>query len=206
MAANIPMPKRYTGELSQDRVDAGIEALTANAARLSRDAKILLHARRYASASTLAAMALAEIARVSALLALPEASDGAETRRAWRHFRDGALDFPWSMCCTGKPALSDAETNAMISFIRSVGEQVECIGDGAWVEPEKVIGRPLATELVEMAELLRTNPIDREPLRIWMQVVDSCPEDAADEEVLQRFRGALEREGLGLVAALIPSA
>ncbi|HLY55274.1 MAG TPA: AbiV family abortive infection protein [Stellaceae bacterium] len=206
MAPNGLTPKQYAGELSRDAAEAGIEALMANAGRLARDAKILLHARRFASASTLAAMALAEFARVSALLALPAATGPTQTKRAWRHFRDGAFDFPWSMCCAGRPALSDAETNAMISFIRAIGEQVECIGDGAWVEPEKMIGRPLATQLVEMAELLRTHPIDREPLRIWMQVVDSCPEDAADDEVLQRFRGALEREGLGRVAALIPSA
>ena len=197
-------PRRYQGELSQDGAADGIAALSENANRLARDARILFHARRYASAAMLAAMALAETARISWLLAVPAAVDGVGLRRAWRRFREAPSDFPWAMCHGGRPQMSDEATNRMIDFIREFGARVDCLNGGAWAQPERVVSRPLAQQLVEMAELVRMNPIDPAPLRVWMEVVEAAPEDAPDEEVLARFKCELDAQGLGRYATLLP--
>jgi hypothetical protein len=205
MNSTTSIPQRNTGPLTAEGAERGIVAVRENAARLARDAKILFQARRYSSAALLATMALVEFSRISALLALPTAREEKEIRRSWNRFHDGIPNFPWSLCHGGRPAISDAETNQMLALIGAIGERVDYVGAGVWTEPAKLIGRPLAQALVDMAEQLCARPLDSGPLRVWMEVVDSSPEDADDDEIFERFRHALRSRGFAEVAALVPA-
>jgi hypothetical protein len=196
-------PRRCARPLTAEDAESGIEAVKENASRLARDARILLHARRFASAGLLAAMALVEFSRISALLALPSARGEQKTRQAWDRFHDAMPNFPWSLCHQGKPALSDDETSQMIALIGAIGERVDYIEPGAWTQPGKLVGRPLAAALVEIAETLCRTQIDAGPLRVWMEVVDACPEDTDEKEIFRRFRHELQCRGFENVEDLM---
>jgi hypothetical protein len=204
MSSITTIPQRRYGPLSTEAAEQGIAALKENAQRLARDAKILLQARRYASAALLATIALVEFSRISALLALPSARPDGERRHAWDRFNDGVPEFPWSICHGGTPAMNDVQTNEMLSFVGAIGERVEHVEPGIWLQPSKIIGRPMASALVELALTFCANPVDPAPLRVWMDVVASCPDDADEDELFRRFRTALRAQGLEQVAAQLP--
>jgi AbiV family abortive infection protein len=202
MISPMTAPQRCAAPLTSAGAQAGIEAVRENAVRLARDARILLHARRYASAGLLAAMALVEFSRISALLALPLARGEQKTRLAWERFHEGVPNFPWSLCHRGKQALSDEQTNQMLALIGAIGERVDYIEPGAWTEPGKLVTRPLAVALVDIAETLCRSPVDTGPLMVWMEVVESSPEDAGEQEIFRRFRHELRSRGLQDIAQL----
>jgi hypothetical protein len=57
--------------------------------------------------------------------------------------------------------------------------------------------------LIDIAETLCRNPVDAGPLKVWMEVVDSCPDDTDDREIFRRFRHELRCRGFESVAALM---
>ena len=75
------LPKLHQGLPSLSEIETGIKTMQATAIRMLRDARILFLARRYATSATLAAMAIAEIARIAALLELATARHRGGPRR-----------------------------------------------------------------------------------------------------------------------------
>jgi hypothetical protein len=65
----------YRGELSPKQVADGMNAASRNAIRLLKDAEILFEAKRYPSASSLAALAIEEVGKSPILRSLAVAKD-----------------------------------------------------------------------------------------------------------------------------------
>jgi len=186
----------YRGVVTKAGAEAGIKALRENAARLARDARLLLHAERYPSAAMLAAMALDEIARIPLLMELFLSDAAPKRERLWRRFREAHHDFRWDMFQPGQAKAVADDINQAISFVRTIGHSTECLGPGNWVDPMWLVHPGLAKELVATADLLCLGEVSMRGVEIWLAILQSTPKDGASLRALDRFHGALKADGL----------
>ncbi len=189
-------PEPYASTLSVDAARQGIELLQENAARLARDAKLLLNARRYPSAALMATMAIEELARLPILIDLAAAGRSEERSRLWCAFRGPASGYPWSVLQDATPPCSEEQLNVMLSFVRALGAAIDCLGAGTWASPQRLIGRDLAREIVATAELLTLHPIRGQALDIWLSANRKIPKTATDVQRTQRLAKAFGAAGL----------
>ncbi len=77
----------YRGPLDCAQAAEGINAANANARRLAADAQTLLDAGSYASAVSLAALAIEESGKVSILRAIVLAEDEQSLKLEWKRYR-----------------------------------------------------------------------------------------------------------------------
>jgi AbiV family abortive infection protein len=197
----VSYPNPYLGSLSPRSAEEGIGALQANASRLARDAKLMLHARRNSTAALLGAMAITELSRIPRILDLATKDEGAALELAWRRVRAKSHPFPWMIFQSSLLNIREDYLNTVIGLMKQVGSQVECVDPGAWVAPDDLISRPLAEALVNTAELLCSQKIDLQAAGLWIHVVRSLPKTASDRRVLGAYRSALAAAGLKAEAA-----
>ena len=193
-----------TGALPENAAIEGLEALQDNARRLVRDAKIMLHARRYASAAHLAVEALGEFTRAPLLLELASTTDAHEAARLWTCFRQPVGQFPWAIFMEGAAAEEGASVDfgLLLSFIDEIGLRAECAAGNVWLRPGNLITQQMARQLVELAQTLAGAPPDPRAMQLWLKTVANA-RDADDYTVLARFKAALVREGLPDTAAMV---
>ncbi|KWS82075.1 hypothetical protein AL053_12450 [Pseudomonas savastanoi pv. fraxini] len=77
----------YKGILDCAQVAEGINAANANARRLATDAQTLLDAGSFATAASLAALAIEESGKVSILRAIVLTEDEKALRSEWKRYR-----------------------------------------------------------------------------------------------------------------------
>jgi AbiV family abortive infection protein len=183
--------------------EAGISALEDNAARLAHDAELMMHARRYAAAASLAASALLEVARIPILLELALAKSERQIRHFWAKFYSDASEFPWSLFQADGSRMQDTELNRMISFIASAGNRVECLEGGGWTTPGRLVTRGLAQELVGLAKSFTVQKLDIDTVRLWSEVVAAFPKNAHDSQIFDRFKQRLQAKGYGAHAGMV---
>ena len=78
---------QYKDKLSPAQLAEGINAALGNAKRLAEDAVLLLQAKRYPSAASLAILSVEESGKISILRALALARDGDAVKDSWRDYR-----------------------------------------------------------------------------------------------------------------------
>jgi AbiV family abortive infection protein len=83
---NNPL-SQYQGPLSASQAAEGINIAAANAKRLAEDAKLLLDAGRYPTATSLAMLAIEESGKTSILRHMLLAASENELRECWRRYR-----------------------------------------------------------------------------------------------------------------------
>jgi AbiV family abortive infection protein len=193
----------FAGPLSAERAEAGILALKANAERLARDSRLLYDAQRYPSAATMAAAALNEIARLRVLMELIAARKDKQRRELWRCFRKSSHDYPWEAFYPDKPAADHATLSNALAFLTSMGDKVDCLGPGNWLEPERLIQPALAKEIIATAEMLCLEPVSAGAVRLWIETVRAEPADASPAHTLDRLLSALENGGFKNQAAVL---
>jgi len=202
-STSSPHFDHYVGALSIETAEGGIDALQANATRLARDAKLLLHARRNSSAAMLGVMAIAELSRLPDLLDLATRDDGPSLKSAWRRFRGEGHPFPWVIFQAAAQKVGEDYLNTLIELMKHVGCRVECAIPGAWLSPDDLISRPLAEALVNTAEMLCAQQIDLRAARLWIQVVRSLPKTVSTKRTLEAYRAALVSAGMNLEAGTV---
>jgi AbiV family abortive infection protein len=196
--------QRFAGPLGPDAAEAGILLLQANAQRLARDARLLFHAKRYPSAAMLAASALNELARIPLLMEIFAAGKDRRLDRRWQDFRQPGPGFPWAVFHPGKSKSEFAAMDDALAFIRAIGNAIECVGPGNWLDPERLIQPALVQELIAITEQLCAGPADKATLRAWIDTVRALPKDADGARMLDGFHTALKKErGLDNEAALL---
>lgn len=190
------LPKRRESALSLAEIETGIETIQATAVRLLRDARLLLTARRYASAATLAAMALTELGRVAPLLELATAKSEHRIKTVWRQFRDADHPLPWALFEPAIGPSAEGEINNLVRMLRMAGSRSECIEPGVWVSGDQLVHRALAAELIATAELVCCQKLDRRAIEIWIDTVGTLPRNASASRTLEAYRDALTLAGL----------
>jgi AbiV family abortive infection protein len=208
MKSNGASPDLFTGALSPADAIAGVRLLQANAMRLVEDAKILLQAERYPSAAMVAVMALDEMSRIFHPLTIAAISGPGRLAEGWKAFRSNRRDFPWSAFHRegdrhDMRPMTDAELGQMLSLIRRLGRETDCVGPGRWIDPEGLISRDLAAAVVGTAELFCRNRTGARSMELWIEATGALPQNASVMEILKTYRDLLESEGLADAASAI---
>lgn len=199
----------FYGELSAKDVADGINASIRNAKRLAADAKLMLDAKRYPSAASLAVLSIEETEKVSTLRALSVAQTKEELAQAWDDYRSQRVkNTAWiaaELDAKGAGHLSgfseamekDAHHPSMLAILKRLGFHTECYRKGYWSEPAVVVDANAATVLVKIAEsaCAKSEVSDRE-IALWVEHVGPAWHSNKMPDALLRWAQAMEEEGL----------
>ena len=151
----------------------------------------------------MAVTALEELSRVFHPIEILTAASDRQRQQAWRDFRGSRQAFPWAVFAQGERLMSDAELDAMLSFIRTLGRRTECIDPGIWIDPGELITAALAGSIVTIAESLCAKPISLGSVEVWMELAKSLPANISTRVTMKKFQAALESKGLTAEAAMV---
>jgi len=173
----------YKGSLDYSQLAAGMSAARVNAHRLAKDARLLLEAKSYASAASLAALSIEEGGKVPILRTMALDLDEKALKAEWKRYRSHTSKnahwiFP-DLVKEGARSLEDfrslhdesSDHPFVLDQVKQLGFYTDCLGDKAnWSIPDAVIDSDLATPLVVTAELLsRGAPVTERELELWGQ-------------------------------------
>ncbi|RML73324.1 hypothetical protein ALQ88_200230 [Pseudomonas savastanoi] len=173
----------YKGILDCAQVAEGINAANANARRLATDAQTLLDAGSFATAASLAALAIEESGKVSILRAIVLTEDEKALRSEWKRYRSHtSKNCHWifaDLVAKGanhiydlSPIYDDAsDHSSILDQLKQLGFYTDCLNEHAhWSKPTDVIHVELATALVNSAKLFsqRSLVTERE-IQIWVE-------------------------------------
>ncbi|WP_198004212.1 AbiV family abortive infection protein [Thioalkalivibrio sp. ALgr1] len=209
------MPKKlpsYKGRLSSSQVAEGMTAASANAARLAKDAQILLENGRLPTACSLAALSIEESGKVSILRAMALARDDNELKEEWKRYRSHTeKNVQWiipQLVAEGVRKLDDlrplfdknAEHPYLLDQVKQIGFYTDCLGnEGNWSVPDEVIDVELAGKLVFTARLLSSaEPTSEREIELWVEHVGPAWKNDLNwmKRVVENWYRAMQREGL----------
>jgi AbiV family abortive infection protein len=175
---------QYRGRLSPAQIAEGMNAAQGNAARLLADAELLFDAGRYASAASLAVLAVEEAGKVSILREMACCNDENGIREAWKAYRSPRRKsvlfiFP-SLVAEGARHLEEmhpvtdpeSEHSAIVDMIKQIGFYTDCLGSGQWIVPSALIERELAEDFLRVARSLareRSRPHTTKEIELWQE-------------------------------------
>ena len=156
---------KYTGGLEPPQIACGMNAARRNARRLAEDAKLLLEAGRYPTATALAVLSIEESGKTSILRGFASIPD-TERQRRWQEYRSHRKkNAMWILPSLVASAARDldslapaanvsGEHTALLDQLKQISLYTDCLGNAHWSEPEKIIESELAKHLVSTADLL----------------------------------------------------
>lgn len=156
----------YRGKLTPAQIAQGMNAAATNARRLAEDAAVLIEARRFATAASLATLSIEETGKISILRGLALASTNEEALKAWKayrsHTRKNAAWLLPHLYAKGARKLDDlrplfdekSDHPYLLDQVKQLGFYTDCLGQAHWSTPDAVIDEPLARMLVKIAEVL----------------------------------------------------
>ncbi|MGE4064266.1 MAG: AbiV family abortive infection protein [Rhodospirillaceae bacterium] len=199
----------FRGPLTANEVAEGINAAIRNAKRLAADAKILLDAKRYPSAASMAALSVEESEKVSTLRAMCLARSKSELLGAWKDYRaHHPKNTAWilsELVQKGARHLSEfkdatdtnGETVEVLDMLKQLGFYTDSYRKGFWTEPSTMIDATVARTLVEIAESMcaKAEVTPRE-IELWVEHVGPAWLSRKMPDALMRWAKAMEKEGL----------
>jgi AbiV family abortive infection protein len=173
---------QYRGWLSPSQIAEGMNVAAANARRLCADAKVLLGAKRYPTALSLAVISIEESGKLTILRELALARDQHELVQAWREYRSHvSKNVMWpflDLFRQGARRLSDfrslfasdSEHPRLLDSVKQVGFYTDCLGKGHWSLPADVIEADFAQAIVTVAELLTPKrDVTSREVELWVK-------------------------------------
>ncbi|MBL7215466.1 MAG: AbiV family abortive infection protein [Phycisphaerae bacterium] len=159
------------------------EAIT-NARRLCKDAKTLLTKSRFPTALSLAALSIEESGKLPILRTLALAQNQKEASKIWREYRTHTRKntmWPFlQMFLQGARRLSDfrilfddtSEHPYILDNLKQIGFYTDCLGKRHWSNPDHVIDESIATNIVNIAEiLLPKREVTEREIQLWIKYV-----------------------------------
>jgi len=143
-----------------------MNAAGRNAKLLLKDAKLLIEAKRFPTACSLAILSIEESGKLSILRGIATAQDEKELRSRWKEYRDHRMkNVMWAiteLAATGARTLDDlkpifdreSEHPAILDTIKQIGFYTDCNSQGHWSEPDSVVDEGLAQKMLVIAEIL----------------------------------------------------
>ncbi|RMP45673.1 hypothetical protein ALO95_200213 [Pseudomonas syringae pv. antirrhini] len=173
----------FRGPIDCAQAAEGINAANANARRLAADAQTLLDAGGYASAVSLAALAIEESGKVSILRAIVLADDEQSLKAEWKRYRSHtSKNCHWifaDLVANGAKHLDDlypiyddaSDHPHILDQVKQLGFYTDCLGaQSHWSLPADVIGVELATALVRSAKLFSNrSPVTEREMQLWVK-------------------------------------
>ncbi len=202
-------PNQYRGKLSPLEIAEGMNAAIRNAHRLAIDAKILLNARRFPSAASLAILAIEESGKVSILRGLSIAPTDELVGESWKDYRNHrAKNAQWIIMDLVARGASwagdlkeifekDSDHPTVLDSAKQIGLYTDCYGERHWSEPAEIIDGDLAAKLLRIAEILcRDGEVTAREIELWIEHVGPFWGTPEISHAVVRFAAAMEREGL----------
>ncbi len=172
----------YVGKLNNKQIAEGINAARRNASRLIGDAEMLLDNERYATAASLAILAIEELGKEPILRRLAIASSNEEVKEIWKDYRTHTKkNFLWivpKLLMEGASQLDDfkpiftteAEYTYLLDVVKQKSFYSDCLGQAQWSEPYSVIDKDIAIMLVEIAKLfLKSRDMEEKEIELWVK-------------------------------------
>lgn len=199
----------FRGNLTANEVAEGINAAIRNAKRLAADAKILLDAKRYPSAASMAALSVEESEKVSTLRAMCLSRSKSELMGAWKDYRTHhPKNTAWilsELVQKGARHLSEfkdatdvhGETVEVLDMLKQLGFYTDSYRKGFWTEPSTMIDATVARTLVEIAEgMCAKAEVSPREIELWVEHVGPAWLSRKMPDALMRWAKAMEKEGL----------
>lgn len=174
----------YQGRLSVAQIAQGMNAAEKNANRLVEDAAILLSARRFPTAASIAILAIEETGKVSILRELALAKTDVDVAKSWKEYRSHSRkNINWilpQLVAEGARKLDDLrpvvdETSdhpIILDQLKQLGIYSDCLGNAHWAIPSETINEELARGLVKIAQLLtKTQEHTEKEIELWCEHV-----------------------------------
>jgi AbiV family abortive infection protein len=193
----------YRGKLTVTQITDGMNASRRNAVRLLNDAKSMLNANSYPSATALSILSIEESGKVSILRRLSLVTTDTEVLEIWKDYRSHTKkNVLWSfpeMVARGGRKLDDfrpifderSDSPNLLDNVKQISIYTDCLGKAHWSEPEQVIDRELAESLVGIAEILVSDKeITVKEIELWvsnLQGVDSSDLSKLKEALLHWY-------------------
>lgn len=203
--------QQYKGPLSPSQIAEGMNAAAANARRLYDDAKVLLDAKRYPTALSLAVLSIEESGKLTVLRGLSMGRNEQDREKAWRDYRSHTkkntlwlfLDLfrkgARSLWDFGPLFESNAEHPYVLDQVKQLGFYTDCLGSAHWSVPDDVIHADLAAAIVKIAELfLQKRQVTAREIELWakhMRGVWGQPKEKADAAIIAWYQD-MHAEGL----------
>ena len=173
---------QYNGRLDAGQIAQGMNAARRNARRLAEDAKLLLEAARYPTASALAILSIEESGKDSILRQIAGSPSENVLRDAWKNYRShrhknamwilpdliqqGAKDLTSLQPATDP----SADHTAILDQVKQISFYTDCLGNAHWSEPEDVIDEKLAEALVSIATLFtERGTVTAKEVELWIE-------------------------------------
>lgn len=199
----------FRGTLTANEVADGINAALRNAKRLAADAKILLDAKRYPSAASMAALSVEESEKVSTLCAMCLSRSKGELLGAWKDYRTHhPKNTAWilsELVQKGARHLSEfkdatdvqGEAVEVLDMLKQLGFYTDSYRKGFWTEPSAMIDSTIAKTLVEIAEnMCAKAEVSPREIELWVEHVGPAWLSRKMPDALMRWAKAMEKEGL----------
>jgi AbiV family abortive infection protein len=199
----------YRGHLSPKQIAHGMNAAGRNAKRLLKDATLLIEAKRFPTACSLAILSIEESGKLSILRSIATAHSEKELRRGWTEYRDHRMkNAMWiiaDLVTKGARALDDlkpifdseSDHPAILDTVKQIGFYTDCNGQGHWSEPDSVVDERLAQNMLVIAEILmpKHETTERE-VELWIAHVGPHWGTPEMKKGAVEFYKAMLREGL----------
>lgn len=202
----------YKGPLSISQIANGMNAALQNAARLAKDARLLLDSDRLPSAVSLAILSIEEAGKISILRGLAFAENEQDLKTEWRRYRSHtSKNLQWilpQLVAAGARSLDDmrplfdeeSDHPQLLDQLKQVGFYTDCLGSKAhWSLPDEVIDLDLAKMLVNTAETLSSGALTTErEIALWVEHLGPVwkQSDRQMKQALVDWYGAMQAEGL----------
>ena len=173
---------QYNGRLVPAKVAQGMTAARRNAFRLVEDAKLLLAAGRYPTATALAILSIEESGKEHILRGIAMSPNENVLRKLWRNYRShrcksvmwilpslvrqGARDLD-SLRLASDPS---AEHTSILDQLKQVSLYTDCFGSAHWSEPDNAVDEDLAGALVNIAALFaKRESVTAKEMELWVE-------------------------------------
>lgn len=170
--------------MSAAQAAAGMNAAAKNARRLAEDAAMLLSARRYPTAASVAILSIEEAGKVSILRALALATSDADAAETWKDYRSHTRkNVAWllpQLAAAGARKLDDlrplfdetSDHSFVLDHMKQLGFYTDCLGRAHWAIPVDTIDEQLAKMLVRIAQLFaRDHEYTEREVELWIEHV-----------------------------------
>jgi AbiV family abortive infection protein len=199
----------YAGPLTPEQVTDGIAAAQTNANRLLDDARLLMEACRYPSATALAILSIEERGKVVILKRLALLVEPKDLKETWREYRSHrAKNAGWiipQLVAHGARTMRemaagvdpDAEHTALLDALKQVSFYSDCLANRHWSIPDTVIDEGVARSMVGAAEVMwNARNVSLREVELWVQIVGPCYNRSGMMDAVLDWQHTMVAEGL----------
>lgn len=174
---------QYKGKLNAANIAAGMNAAIKNARRLFNSAEILFENKDYATAVSLAILAIEEAGKTSILREISLTTDEKLLKKYWKEYRSHTQKTKtWNLIDyipQGTVKLQDFKgmfdpdntSSNQLDQVKQIGFYTDCLGNAHWSMPEEIIDKDFAEQILLIARIhcKSKREISTREVELWIE-------------------------------------